>query len=97
LKIQFFYENIITVFQFTQRAIENRFACHARFRRLVYTIEKNAENLIVASKDMALEVNVDKTKYMVMSRGKNERRSHSMKIENSSFERVKESNIWEQL
>jgi hypothetical protein len=29
IKNSIFYEIIITVFQFTQRAIENRFACHA--------------------------------------------------------------------
>jgi hypothetical protein len=36
LKIQFFYEITIIVFQFTQRAIENRSACHAWhvYRRL---------------------------------------------------------------
>jgi len=28
IKDSIFYEIIITVFQFTQRAIENRYACH---------------------------------------------------------------------
>jgi len=37
-----------------------------------------------------LEVNADKTKYMVMSRDQNAGRTHSMKIDNSSFERVDE-------
>jgi UDP-galactopyranose mutase len=32
----------------------------------------------------------DKTKYMVMSRDQNEGRSHNIKIDNSSFERVEE-------
>jgi len=32
----------------------------------VYTINKNAEVLVVASKEIGLEVNTDKTKYMVM-------------------------------
>ena len=35
-------------------------------------------------------MNADKTKYMVMSRDQNAGRSHSMKIDNSSFERVEE-------
>ena len=35
-------------------------------------------------------MNADKTKYVVMSRDQNARRSHSMKIDNSSFERVEE-------
>jgi len=33
----------------------------------VYTIKKNTEALLVASKEIGLEVNADKTKYMVMS------------------------------
>ena len=36
------------------------------------------------------KVNVDKTKYMVMSRDQNAGRSHSMRIDNRSFERVEE-------
>jgi len=47
----------------------------------VHTVKENAEALIVASKEIRLEVNADKTKYMVMSRDQNARRSHSMKIE----------------
>jgi len=41
---------------------------------LIYKVEayivqrKNAEALVVASKETGLEVNADKTKYMVMSR-----------------------------
>ena len=34
----------------------------------VHTLKENAESLIVASKDIGLEVNADKTKYMVVSR-----------------------------
>jgi len=56
----------------------------------VHTIKKNTEALIVASKEIGLEVNVDKTKYMVMSRDQNAGRSHNMKIDNSSIERVEE-------
>jgi hypothetical protein len=33
----------------------------------IYTIKKNTEALVVASKQIELEVNVDKTTYMVMS------------------------------
>ena len=35
-------------------------------------------------------MDADKTKYMIMSRDQNAGRSHSMKIDNSSFERVEE-------
>jgi hypothetical protein len=33
----------------------------------VHTTKKNAKALVVASKENGLEVNADKTKYMVMS------------------------------
>jgi len=33
----------------------------------VHTVKGNVEALIVASKEIGLEVNVDKTKYLVMS------------------------------
>jgi len=36
-----------------------------------HTIKKNAKALIVASKEIGLEVNADKTKYMVMSQDQN--------------------------
>jgi len=35
--------------------------------RSVHIVKENAEALIVASKETGLEINVDKTKYMVMS------------------------------
>jgi len=41
----------------------------------VQTIKQNTEALLVATKDRGLEVNADKTKYMVTSRDQNERRS----------------------
>jgi hypothetical protein len=44
----------------------------------------------VAGKEIGLEVNADKTKYLVMSRDQNGGRSHGMKIDNSSFEGVEE-------
>ena len=37
-----------------------------------------------------IEVNADITKYMVMSRDRNAGRGHSVKIDNSSIERVEE-------
>jgi hypothetical protein len=44
----------------------------------------------MGSTNSELEVNADKTKYMVMSRDQNAGRNHSIKIYNSSFERVEE-------
>jgi hypothetical protein len=46
--------------------------------------------LVVATKEIGLEVNVDKTKYMVMSRDRNAGRDGSVKIDNSSIDRVEE-------
>jgi hypothetical protein len=35
--------------------------------RSIHTVKKNREALVVASKDIGLELNANKTKYMVMS------------------------------
>jgi hypothetical protein len=37
----------------------------------VHTIKENAEALVIASKEIGLAVNVDKTKYMIMSQDQN--------------------------
>jgi len=37
----------------------------------IYTIKENKEALVVASKEIRLDVNDDKTKYLVMSRDQN--------------------------
>ena len=47
-------------------------------------------NLVVASKEIRLEANADKTKYTVMSRDQNAGRSLSIKNDNTSFESVEE-------
>jgi len=56
----------------------------------VDTVKKNTEALVSASKEIGLEVNAHKTKYMTVSRDQNAGRIHSMKIDNSSIERVEE-------
>jgi len=33
----------------------------------IHTVKENAEALVVATKEIGLEVNADKTKYMIMS------------------------------
>jgi len=37
----------------------------------VYTIKKNTDALVIGGKEIGLEVNADKTKYMVISRDQN--------------------------
>jgi len=53
----------------------------------VHTIKKT-EFLVIASKEIGLEVNADKTKCTVTFWGQNAERSHSVKTDNSSFEKV---------
>jgi len=50
----------------------------------------NAEALVAAHWEIGLEVRADKTKYMVMSRDQNAGRIHTVRIDNSTFERVEE-------
>ena len=54
----------------------------------VHTIKKYAKAFVVACKDNGLELNADKTKYMVMSRDEGAGRSNSLKLDNRSFEMV---------
>jgi len=56
----------------------------------VHTVKENTEALIVVKKEIGHEVNVDKTKYVVMSQDQNAGQSHSMKTDNSPFARVEE-------
>jgi hypothetical protein len=56
----------------------------------VYTVKKNTEALVVASKKTRPDVNADKIKHMIMSRDQNAGRSHNIKIHLSSFERVEQ-------
>jgi hypothetical protein len=51
----------------------------------VHSVRENAEALVVATEELGLEVNADKTRYMVMSRERNAGRGHSVKIDNSSI------------
>jgi len=51
----------------------------------VRIIEKSSEALVATTKETGLEVNADKTKYIVMFRGQNAGRSHNIKTDNSSL------------
>ncbi|KAJ4444280.1 hypothetical protein ANN_06072 [Periplaneta americana] len=53
------------------------------------TIRENTEILLEASKAIGLEVNSEKTKYMIMSRDQNIVRNGNIKIGDLSFEEVK--------
>jgi hypothetical protein len=56
----------------------------------IHTVKKNAEALVAATKEIGLEINSHKTKYMTVSRDQNAGRIHSVKGWKSSY-------IWEQL
>jgi sorting nexin-29 len=57
------------------------------------TIQKNTEALLHAGKEVGLEVNSEKTKYMLMSHKKSGQK-HSIKIANRSFEGVAKFKIF---
>jgi hypothetical protein len=54
----------------------------------VDTIKRNTETLIDDNKEVGLEINVDETKYRLLSRNQNARQNHDIKIANRCFENV---------
>jgi hypothetical protein len=50
----------------------------------------NKKNPVVTSKEIGLEVNAEKTKYMVMYQDKNTAQNNNIKTDNRSFARVKQ-------
>jgi hypothetical protein len=50
--------------------------------------KKNRETLTDDSKEVGLEINVEKTKYMLLSHHQNAGQNHDIKIANRSFENV---------
>jgi signal recognition particle subunit SEC65 len=51
-------------------------------------IKVNTETLLEASRDLGLEINAEKTKYMTMSRHPNSGEKQNIRIANESFENV---------
>jgi hypothetical protein len=60
------------------------------------SVKKNTETLTDASKEVGLEINVEKTTYMLLSRQQNVGQNRDMKIANRSLENVSQFkyNIW---
>jgi len=56
----------------------------------VHTLKENAEALVAATREIEVEVSADKTKYIAVSRDQNAGRIHSVRTDNSTFERVEE-------
>ena len=55
-----------------------------------HTLKESAEALVAATREIGLEVSADKAKYMAMSRDRNAGRIQSVRIDNSTFERVED-------
>jgi hypothetical protein len=56
----------------------------------IHTIRKNTKALLIASKEIGLEVNAEKTKYTVMSRDHNAGQNGNIQIGNKSYETVEQ-------
>jgi hypothetical protein len=54
----------------------------------INTIKESTETLSEASTDVGLEINAEKTKYVIMSRHPNSGQNQNMRIDNESFEKV---------
>jgi len=56
----------------------------------IHILKENSEALVSATWEIGLKVSADKNKYMAISRDQNAGRIHSVRIDNSNFERVEE-------
>jgi hypothetical protein len=54
----------------------------------INTIKENTESSLEASRDIGLEINAEKTKYMIMSRRQHSEQNQNIRIANESFENV---------
>jgi hypothetical protein len=58
------------------------------------TRNKNTETIIDATKEVGLEVNIEKTQYMLVSWNQNAGQNQEIKIGNGSFENVSQFNVY---
>jgi hypothetical protein len=55
---------------------------------------QRTDALVIVSKETSLEVNAEKSKYVIMSGGQNAGQNQSIKIDNNVFERVEQFQYW---
>jgi hypothetical protein len=51
-------------------------------------LKENTETLLEASRDVGIEINAEKTKYMIMSRHPNSGRNQNKRTANETFQKV---------
>jgi hypothetical protein len=54
----------------------------------INTIKENKETVLETGRDVGLEINAEKTKYMIMSHHPNSGQNQNIRIANESFENV---------
>jgi hypothetical protein len=64
------------------------------FFLFIVTIKGNTQTLINASKEIGLEANTEKTKYMLLSYHQNAGQNQDTKIGNRCFKMWNSSDIW---
>jgi hypothetical protein len=60
----------------------------------INTIKENTKTLLEGSRDISLETNAEKTKYMIMSQHPNSGQNQNIRIANELFENVQNSSTW---
>jgi hypothetical protein len=60
----------------------------------VNTIKENSKTLLEASRDIGLEINAQKTKYMIMSHHLNSGQNQNIRMANELFGRWQNANTW---